>query len=347
VASNPGRSRSRGAQPGSEESKLEQLLPVIQKADDKGLKLEQIATRILGKSRSEAQVRELQAKLDSLAKAGTIRCLIKKARAPKQTDTRYYFAAGRGPSLEAVSAAIARFALEAGPLSRADLTKKITGLEQLVLDEAIKHSVQEAGAIRCLVEKGKKGKADTPYYFAAGQEPSSDAVGAELARLALEAGTRLLCREDLARKLSPREQLVLDEAIEHEVAGRTLQKLACGKLECYLHRDVAARHFGSFGPAADASLHAGDLALEDILPVYLDLKAQQRGLSAVTIADMLKKLEVSQDALHRLLRKEHQAGRITMHHATSVALSPEVLDAAIRLDGDTEPFVTIVVKGDR
>jgi hypothetical protein len=337
--------QSRSDRPSSEESRLDQLLSVIQKASDKGLKLDQIRTKVLGKSKSEEQVRDLQEKLDSLSKAGTIRCLIKKATTVKQADTPYYFAAGRGPSIEGVSASIARFARESGPLSKADLAKKITGLDRLVLEDAIKYSVERTCAIRCLVEKGKKGKADTPYYFAAGREPSIEDVSVAIERLALHAGTELLSREELAKKMTNFDHLVFDEAIE-QIASKTLQKLVCGKVEYYLHYHIAASHFGFKSPG-DSPQHEGDLAFEDILPVYRDIKARQRGLSAVTISDMLKKLAVSKDALHRLLKKEHQAGRITMHHATSVALSPEMLDAAIRMDGISEPYVTIVVKGDR
>jgi hypothetical protein len=67
----------------------------------------------------------------------------------------------------------------------------------------------------------------------------------------------------------------------------------------------------------------------------------------VTIFDLMTALGRPEEVLHRLLIDEARAGRITIHHTTSVALPAEVVEAGIRLAGNAEPFVTIVVKGER
>jgi hypothetical protein len=67
----------------------------------------------------------------------------------------------------------------------------------------------------------------------------------------------------------------------------------------------------------------------------------------VKIFDLMKALNLPKSDLHPLLIEEAKAGRITIHHTTSVELAPEVIDAGIRLPGFTEPFITVVIKNDR
>jgi hypothetical protein len=61
----------------------------------------------------------------------------------------------------------------------------------------------------------------------------------------------------------------------------------------------------------------------------------------------MKALKRPKEDLHRLLVEEAKAGRLTIHHTTSVDLPPEVIDAGIRLPGFAEPFVTVVVKSEQ
>jgi hypothetical protein len=145
------------------------------------------------------------------------------------------------------------------------------------------------------------------------------------------------------------------DAIKQAVASRTIIELACGTSKYYLHRDVAAEHFGfEQATSADATVSpepttasGSDLAFEDLLPVYRRLRAEQGGFSAVKIFDLMKALKLPKEVVHRLLVEEVKAGRITIHPTTSVALPAEVIDAGIRLPGFAEPFVTVVVKNHR
>jgi|SRR5262252_8605842 len=258
-------------------SKLDNLLPAIINANDAGLTFGSIRAKFIGKARAKAEGREaeLREKLAGLVREGTVWGPLKHG------GGQYYFAAGRGPSIETASAVVVRLALQSGAklLSRAGLEKKVTGMNR--------------------------------RFFA--------------------------------------------DAIKHAVAGRAIVELACGKSKYYLHRDVAAERFGfettpspdAMPPPALTRATEPTLAFEDLLPVYRRVKAEQGGFSAVKIFDLMKALKRPKEDLHRLLVEEAKAGRLTIHHTTSVDLPSEVIDAGIRLPGFAEPFVTVVVKSDQ
>jgi hypothetical protein len=190
------------------------------------------------------------------------------------------------------------------------------------------------------------------YYFATGRGPSIETASALVVRLVLRSGAKLMSRPGLEKKVTGMDRRFFPDAIKHAVASRTIIELACGTSKYYLHRDVAAEHFG-FEEATSAdkiispeptTAPISALAFEDLLPVYRRLKAEQGGFSAVKIFDLMKALNLPKEVLHRLLVEEAKAGRITIHPSTSVALPAEVVDAGIRLPGFAEPFVTVVVK---
>jgi hypothetical protein len=326
---------------------FEQVLPLIESAGDDGLALNKIRNKIIGgaKAQDAGNLGELDERLGSLVGARAIHFLRTKGT---KSET-VYFAAGRGPSVEKVGAAIAEFALEPGTtlFSRAHLVKKIIGNDQLLLDDAISHVLK---GHRLDSISTRKGKAETVFYFAPGRGPSIDKVSEAIARFALEAGTTLLSKADLAKAISEFDAPFFDAAIKRNVDSKVLAELTCGrakagakdadldKLKYYLHKHVAGLQFGggSLQPPAD-------LAFEDLLPVYRRIKAEQRGLSTVKILDLLNALQVPKDSLHRLLMKEAEAGRVSIHHS-SVPVPPEVMEAGLRLEGFADPFVTVVVR---
>ena len=81
------------------------------------------------------------------------------------------------------------------------------------------------------------------------------------------------------------------DAIKHAVASRAIVELACGASKYYLHREVAADLFGfdqataadTMEPVEAKTSTKAPLSLEDLLPVYRRLKAEQGGFSAVKI----------------------------------------------------------------
>jgi hypothetical protein len=258
-------------------SKLDNLLPAIIDANDAGLTVGAIKAKFIGKSSAKTKDREaeLRERLASLVREGAIWGPLKHGR------SQYYFATGRGPSIETASAAVARLVLQSGAklLSRPGLEKEVTGMNRLFFPDAVKHAV----------------------------------------------------------------------------ASRAIIELACGTSKYYLHRDIAGECFGfEAATSADATTSSKQtvhskppLAFEELLPVYRRLRAEQGGFSAVKIFDLMKALNLPKEVLHRLLIEEAKAGRITIHHTTSVELPAEVIDAGIRLPGVAEPFVTVVVKNDQ
>jgi hypothetical protein len=198
----------------------------------------------------------------------------------------------------------------------------------------------------------KHGRAQ--YYFASGYGPSIKTASEAVERLVSKSGVKLLSRAGLEKKATGMHRQFFADGIRHAVASGAIVELACGSSKYYLHRDVAAEYFGFEATSADASTSSQPLAsnepklaFEDLVPIYRRLKAEQGGFSAVKIFDLMKAMGRSKEILHRLLIEEAKAGRISIHHSSSVELPPEVIDASIRLPCFAEPFVTVVVKDDR
>jgi hypothetical protein len=258
--------------------KLDELLPTIINAGDSGLSNGKITAKFAGKSKAKERPAELRDKLSALVRNGAIWGPLKHGA------TQYYFAIGRGPSIETASKAIVGLVSQSGVklLSKAGLEKKVIGMNR--------------------------------RFFADG--------------------------------------------LKHAIASQAIVELSCGSSKYYLYRDVAADYFGFSTARSDDTITPRDsspadvrpaeprLTLENLLPVYRRLKAEQGGFSAVKISDLMKALNGSKEDLHRLLIEEAKAGRVTIHPTTSVDLPKEVIEAGIRLPGFPEPFVAVVVKGE-
>ena len=184
-----------------------------------------------------------------------------------------------------------------------------------------------------------------------GGAPLIETASTAVVQLTEQSGTKLLSRAALKKKVAGRVGRFFADGLKHAVANRAIVELACGTSKYYLHRDVAAEHFGFEDPAAPTALASPiqpkPPTLEDLVPVYRRLKAEQGGFSAVKIFDLMKASKVPKEDLHRLLIAETRAERVTIHHTTSAELPAEVVDAAIRLPGYAEPFVTVIIKDDQ
>lgn len=58
----------------------------------------------------------------------------------------------------------------------------------------------------------------------------------------------------------------------------------------------------------------------------------------------MTRLGAAKEDLHRLLLEEAKSGRVSLHRASTTKFPPEVIEAGIRLEGQPEPLVTIVLK---
>jgi hypothetical protein len=196
----------------------------------------------------------------------------------------------------------------------------------------------------------------TQHYFASGRGPSIETASDAIVGLVSRSGVKLLSKAGLKDKVKGMNARFFDDGLKHAVASQAILELSCGKPKYYLHRGVAADYFGVETTAPEPPTPpqqprptrpvATRLTLENLLPTYRRLKAEQGGFSAVKIFDLMQALNGSKEDLHRLLIEEAKAGRITIHPTTSVDLPREVVDAGIRLAGFPEPFVTVVVKSE-
>lgn len=244
--------------------------------------------------------------------------------------------------LDGLLAEIVR-ASDAG-LSRAKMVAKFVGkagpgagARESELRDKLAALVGE-GAVRGPFQTGR-----TRLYFVAGRGPSIESVSDAVERLVLQCGVKLASKAALEKKITGLNRRYFDDAVANSVARGAIAELVCGRLKYYLHRDVAAQRLGlEAAPAAP-----GVLRLADLLASYRRLKAEQGGLAAVKIYDLIEASRASKQDVHRVLIEEAKAGRVTIHPTTSVELPREVIDAGLRLPGFAEPFITVVVKGDR
>jgi hypothetical protein len=137
-------------------SRLDDLLPAIINANDAGLAVGAIKAKFIGKSnlRVKGREAELREKLASLVRDGAIWGPLKQGR------TQYYFAAGRGPSIETASKAIVHLVLQSGVrlLSRAGLEKKVTGMNRRFFGDGMIHALSSRAILELACGASK-------YYF--------------------------------------------------------------------------------------------------------------------------------------------------------------------------------------
>ncbi|WP_315786066.1 MULTISPECIES: hypothetical protein [unclassified Bradyrhizobium] len=192
-------------------------------------------------------------------------------------------------------------------------------------------------------------------YFARGYGPSIETASQAIVKLIASSGIKLISKPSLQKKITGMNKKFFPDGLKHAIASQAIVELTCGSSKYYLHRDVAADYFGFDAMASEPALttpelHDGaaaitaSLTLDDLLPAYRRLKAEQGGFSAVKIFDLIRASGESKEELHRLLIEETKAGRVTIHPTTTVDLPKEEMDAGIRLAGFPEPFVTVVVK---
>jgi hypothetical protein len=238
-------------------------------------------------------------------------------------------------------------------LSIAAITTKFAGKSKdgaVALRERLASLVRE-GAIRGPFKFG-----GSQLYFAVGRGPSIETASEAIVSLVSRSGVKLVSKPGLQKKVTGMNGRFFTDGLKHAVASQAILELSCGSSKYYLHRDVAADYFGFEANSEDSKAKPTEqrrpevpeprLTLENMLPAYRRLKAEQGGFSAVKIFDLMKALDGSKEDLHQLLVEEAKAGRVTIHPTTSVELPAEVVDAGIRLPGFSEPFVTVVVKNE-
>jgi hypothetical protein len=185
-------------------------------------------------------------------------------------------------------------------------------------------------------------------YFVAEQAPTREQVEARIERRLRDAELKLTSFSDLEALARFAPKAFFKDALSALKAnGRIIELRGPMKSKLYLHCEPLLEQLRperdlKKSPSSEKPNHS--ISLERIRPVYEALKAQQGGISAVTIFDVLKGIGGSKEELHRLLLDEAKRGRVTLHPASTVNFSREITEAGIKLEGQPYPFVTVVLR---
>jgi hypothetical protein len=208
---------------------------------------------------------------------------------------------------------------------------------------AMLQKLQTRGAIR-----GPFRIARAQYYFSSADGPTREQAEARIEDILLKAGTAVTSRSGLKNKLKRFPELLFDEALSRlRSEGRIVELKGPKAIAYYVHcepmlellqGDAGANKKPRFAEPARA------LTLDELRPFYEALKAQQGGIGTVKIYDLWQRVGGSQADLHRLLLQEARDNHLTLHPASTVNFPREVMDSAIRLEGQPYPFVTVVLK---
>ena len=177
--------------------------------------------------------------------------------------------------------------------------------------------------------------------------PTRERLESRIEDLLRHAGTRVTTRSNLDKGMKGVVQSLYKDAISAlKAEGKIVELRNARRSPLFVHRDaiIDQLRVESGGdrerrPASPThSFEAASISLDYIRPYYLALKAEQGGISTVKIYDILKKLDVSKDELHALLLREARHGRVSLHAASTVNFSREVMEAGIVLKGSSSPM---------
>jgi hypothetical protein len=189
-------------------------------------------------------------------------------------------------------------------------------------------------------------------FFEPKSAPTRDQLESRIEELLRRAGTRVTTRSDLEKGMKGVVQSLYKDAISAlKAEGKVVELRNAKRSPLYVHREaiidqlrVESGRGDRDPPSATQPSKATSISLDDVRPYYLTLKAEQGGISAVKIYDILKKLDVSKDELHELLLREAQRGRVSLHAASTVHFPREVMEAGIRVEGEQQPYVTFILR---
>ena len=183
-------------------------------------------------------------------------------------------------------------------------------------------------------------------YYPKGYEPNAESVGSKIEDLIRNTGSKLTSRSQIEEKIrSPFKQFFKDGVRALVAAGRVAE-LKGGQSTYLLHIDAARQLFPEIASEDQIKQigQADPSFKEHVLDTYQSLKAEQGGLSAVSIGKLLTRIGCSKEALHSLLLEEARAGNADLHPTTVLDLSPEDREGALSVPGKIEPAITVTLR---
>jgi hypothetical protein len=231
------------------------------------------------------------------------------------------------------------------------------GLTTAGLAKAISVSAGNKQLSSAIIELKSRGAIRGPFrigrssvFFEKNSAPTREHLESRIEDLLRRAGTRVTTRSDLDKRMKGVVQSLYKDAIGAlKAEGKIIELRNARRNPLYVHRDAIVDQLrmddGDGGvPLPMHSSETASLSLDDILPHYLALKAEQGGIRTVTIYDVLKRLGVAKDQLHALLLREAKHGRVSLHAASTVNFPREVMEAGIRIEGEQQPYVAFMLR---
>jgi len=245
------------------------------------------------------------------------------------------------------SSKLAEFLAAAGAKGRtkSELEKKIPKSSR-ERSASILRELRSAGSIHGPFKR-KSG-----YYFAPQFAPTRAQAEELIDKLLRDAGLRLTTKTYLSGRATGFLQIFFKDALAALKSEARIVELKRGQSTFYVHREALLEQLRLTDDSEDGSQRESPVrpsrqaavTLEQIRPIYEKLKAEQGGISTVKIYDVMTRLGAAKEDLHRLLLDEAKSGRVSLHRASIGRFPPEVIEAGIRLEGQPEPLVTLVLK---
>jgi len=245
------------------------------------------------------------------------------------------------------SSQLVEYLTTAGPKgrTRSALEKKIPKQIQS-RSAAILRELRLAGVVRGPF----KNRSD--YYFAAQFTPTLEEAEVLIENVLREAGAKLTTRSNLGKKVTGFLKTFFDDALASLKAEAKIVELKSGQsTKFYVHREALLEQLRLSDDSETGSgtrpiqpFPTRSVTLEKIRPIYEQLKAEQGGISAVKIYDIMTRLGAAKEDLHRLLLHEAKSSRVSLHRASTAKFPPEVIAAGIQVEGQSEPLVTVVFR---
>jgi hypothetical protein len=183
-------------------------------------------------------------------------------------------------------------------------------------------------------------------YYARGHEPGGESVARKIEDLIQNTGARLPTARDVEEKIPQPFKNFFKDGVRELVGKGRVAELKGGNSKYLLHIDVARQLFPGIGAAEQLKqIGPPDSSFEEqVIHAYHALKAEQGGLSAVSIGKLIKRVGCSKEALHSFLLEQARAGNADLHPTTLVDPSAEDRAGALSIPGTTEPAITVTLR---
>jgi hypothetical protein len=218
--------------------------------------------------------------------------------------------------------------------------KDISKLKDADLDQELKHLRSQ----HLIAGPFKYGRGF--LYYAKGYEPGGESVARKIEALIRNSGAKLTTAKAIEGKIPLPFKNFFKDGVRALVGTGRVAELKGGPSIYLLHVDVARQLFPDIGTTEQIE-HIGptDLSFkEQVLRAYHALKAEQGGLSAVSIGKLLTRVGCSKEALHSFLLEEARHGNADLHPTTVLDLSPEDREGALSVPGKIEPAITVTFR---